>query len=53
MKQSGIYKLYWENCEYFYYGQSIDLIDRQKRHDREFRSKINGNKKNNTSFIYA
>lgn len=29
---SGIYKIYWGNCEYFYFGQAVDLVRRKKQH---------------------
>lgn len=30
--QSGIYKLYWINCDYYYYGQALNLEKRKKEH---------------------
>lgn len=32
IKLSGIYKLYWDNCGHFYYGQTQDLKDRKRQH---------------------
>lgn len=29
---SGIYKIYWTNCQYFYFGQAVDLEKRKKQH---------------------
>jgi group I intron endonuclease len=29
---SGIYRLYWKNCDHFYYGQTQDFKDRKRQH---------------------
>lgn len=42
---SGIYKLYWKKCDYFYYGQSQNLKKRKSCHFGKLKTKIHSNKK--------
>ncbi len=37
MNNSGIYKIYWKNCDYFYIGQTIDFNKRFGKHKRLLR----------------
>ena len=46
MKKLGIYKLIWEECGYFYIGQSIDIQNRFNRHKH-----LIINNKNKSGFI--
>lgn len=43
-KKSGIYKLYWENCEYFYYGQAKDINKRFNVHISNLNKKKHANR---------
>lgn len=44
MNHSGIYKLYWENCEYFYYGQAKDINKRFAVHISNLNKKKHANR---------
>lgn len=43
-KESGIYKIYWDECSFFYYGQSVNLYNRHKEHKHRFKKSIHNNK---------
>jgi group I intron endonuclease len=45
MKCSGIYKLYWDNNDYYYYGQAVMIDKRIKEHIRTMTKGIHRNKK--------
>ena len=45
MSNSGIYKLYWLNCEYFYYGQSRNINRRFRKHLRRLLHQVHENSK--------
>lgn len=42
---SGIYKMYWENCPYYYYGQSVNFGNRWKYHLTNLKTRKHYNKK--------
>jgi group I intron endonuclease len=42
---SGIYKLHWLNCNYFYYGQTINFLSREKYHTTNLKNNRHYNKK--------
>lgn len=44
-KICGIYKLYWDNNNYFYYGQALDFYNRCNYHLHAFKYKKHKNRK--------
>jgi group I intron endonuclease len=44
MKLTGVYKIYWLNCDYFYYGQSLNFRNRRKEHLSYLRRGIHDNR---------
>ena len=45
MAKSGIYKMYWENNDYFYYGQSVNISYRKSSHKNSLLKGIHKNRK--------
>jgi group I intron endonuclease len=45
MNNSGIYKIYWENNPYFYYGQAVNLNRRKLTHINSLKKGIHKNPK--------
>lgn len=45
LRKSGIYKISWKECPYYYYGQSSDLGKRFTTHLNQLRRNEHGNRK--------
>lgn len=41
--KSGIYRIYWNNCSYYYIGQSVDVYKRFSKHKRLLKKGIHEN----------
>jgi len=45
MQKAGIYRIYWENNPYFYYGQAVNLSRRKSTHLNSIKNGIHKNAK--------